>query len=138
VAAAADIWRDPHTLAVDLETADGRYTRFQTPLLFVGVHERVLDRAGLGMRRANGARALHILVVTEHNRARMHALAARAAARGVEGLASEHGIEACLTSRATVVMPDASCEIAIDGELLQVTSPLRFEFLAEAVKVVCR
>ena len=138
VAAAADIWRDPHTLAVDLETADGRQTHFQTPLVFVGVHERVLDRAGLGMRRAHGARALHILVVKEHTRSRLHALGAKAAARGVAELASGDEIETCLTSQATVVLPDASCEIAIDGELLQVTSPLRYEFLAEAVKVVGR
>ena len=138
VAAAADIWRDPQTLAVDLETADGRHTHYQTPLLFVGIHERLLDRAGRGMRRANGARALHILVVRGHNRSRIHALAARAAARGIEGLAAEHEIESCLTSRATVVMPNATCMIAIDGELLQVTSPLRYQFLADAVRVVCR
>ena len=138
VAAAADIWRDPQALAVELQTADGAQYHFQTPLLFVGVHERVLDRAGLGMRRVNGARALHILVVKEHDRSRIHALAARAAARGVEGLASEHEIESYLTSQATVVMPNASSLIAIDGELLQVTGPLRYEFLAGAVKVVYR
>jgi hypothetical protein len=76
--------------------------------------------------------------VREHNRSRIHALAAKAVARGVEGLASEHEIESYLTNRATVVLPNASCVIAIDGELLQVTSPLRYQFLAEAVKVVCR
>ena len=84
-----------------------------------------------------GARSLHILVVKEHIRSRIHAVAARAAARGVEG-ASDHEIESCLTSQATVAMPDASCQIAIDGELLQVASPLRYQFLADAVKVVCR
>lgn len=137
VAAAADVWRDPHALAVDLETADGAHYHFQTPLLFVGVHERVLERAGLGKRRANGARALHILVVKEHDRSHIHALAAKAVARGVDQLASEHEIESYLTSRATVVMPNASCAIAIDGELLEVTSPLQYRFLAQAVKVVC-
>jgi diacylglycerol kinase family enzyme len=136
VAAAADIWRDPQVLALDLETADGRRTHVQAPLLFVGVHERALDRAGRGMRRPNGARALHLLVVTEHDPSRIRALAARAAARGIEGLAAEHGIESCLTSEATVVMPEAACLIAIDGELLQVTSPLRYRFLADAVRVV--
>lgn len=137
VAAAADVWRDPHTLAVDLQTADGAQYHFQTPLLFVGVHERMLDRAGLGMRRANGARALHILVVKEHDRSQIHALAAKAVARGVDWLASEHEIESYLTSQATVVLPNASCVIAIDGELLQVTSPLRYRFAAGAAKVVC-
>lgn len=139
VAAAADVWRNPpDTLAVDLLTADGVHNHLQTPLLFVGVHERVLDRAGRGMRRAHGARALHILVVREHDPSRIHALAAKAVARGVDGLASEHEIESYLTSRATVVLPNASCVIAIDGELLQVTSPLQYQLLEAAVNVVCR
>jgi diacylglycerol kinase family enzyme len=136
VAAAADVWRDPQALAVDVQTADGARYHFQTPLLFVGVHERVLDRAGLGMRRANGARALHILVVKQHTRPRIHALAARAAARGVDGLVSENEIESHLTTPATVAMPNASCVVAIDGELIQATSPLRYQFVPAAVKVV--
>jgi diacylglycerol kinase family enzyme len=138
VAAAADVWRDPRALAVDLETADGAHGHFQTPLLFVGVHERVLDRGRLGMRRPNGARALHILVVKPHTRSRIHALAARAVARGVDELASEHEIASYLTSSATVEMPNASCVIATDGELVQATSPLRFQFVPGAVKVVLR
>jgi diacylglycerol kinase family enzyme len=138
VAAAADIWRDPQALAVDVETADGAHYHFQTPLLFVGVHERVLDRAGLGMRRVNGARALHILVVKEHTRSRVHALAARAAARGVNDLVSENEVDSYLTSSATVVIPNASSLIAIDGELLQATSPLRYQFVPGAVNVVHR
>jgi diacylglycerol kinase family enzyme len=138
VAAAADIWRDPHALAVDLQTAEGGHRHFQTPLLFVGVHERVLDHARLGMRRADGARALHILVVREHTRSRIHALAAKAVARGVDELASEHEIESHLTSRATVVLPNASSVIAIDGELVEVTSPLEYQYLPGAVNVVCR
>ena len=138
VAAAADIWRDPQALAVDVQTADGAHHHFQTPLLFVGVHERVLGRAGLGMRRANGARALHILVVKQHRRSRVHALAAKAATRGVNDLVSENEIESYLTTRVTIAMPNASCMIAIDGELLQVTSPLRYQFVPGAVTVVHR
>jgi len=138
VAAAADIWRDPHALAVDLETADGAQYHFETPLLFVGVHERVLERAGLGMRRANGGRALHILVVNQHAPSRVRALAARAVARGVDSLASHHELESYLTGTATVTVPNASCTIAIDGELLEVTSPLRYRFVRDAVRVVHR
>jgi diacylglycerol kinase family enzyme len=138
VAAAADVWRDPQALAVELQTADGAHRHFQTPLLFVGVHERLLDRAGLGMRRSDGVRALHVVVVKQHTRSRIHALAARAVARGVDALTSEDGIESHLTSRATVAMPDQSCVIAIDGELLQLTSPLRYQFVPGAVNVVHR
>ncbi len=138
VAAAADIWRDPQALAVDLQISDGTRCHFETALLLVAVHERVLERARFGKRRANGTRALHILVVKHDTRSRIRALAARAVARGVDGLASERQIESYLTSSATVALPNASCVIAIDGELNQVTSPLRYQFVPGAVKVVHR
>ena len=137
VAAAAEVWRDRRALSVDLVTGDGKHHAFEAPLLFVGVHERVLAHGGLGMRRVNGVRALHILVVKERSRARMQALVAKAAVRSVEALTTEHEVESFLTQRATIVMPHASCLIAIDGELLEATSPLQYEFVTDAVKVVC-
>ena len=57
VAAAAGVWRNRRLLDVDLDAADAPRGRFRTPLVFVGVHERILGPAGLGMRRPGGARA---------------------------------------------------------------------------------
>jgi diacylglycerol kinase family enzyme len=138
VAAAAAVWGDPQALAVDLRTADGAHRRVLTPLLFVGIHERLLDRVNLGRRRAGGARALQILLVKEHTRIRIHRLAFRAAARGIDGLVSEDEIECHLTTAATVTMPRPSATVAVDGELLTLTSPLTYEFAPGAVKVVRR
>lgn len=141
VAAAIDVWHDPHALDVELITPDGVHHRLRTPLLFVGIQERVLDRAGLGARRAGGARALHILVVkaeVEHARARIHALALKAAARGIEELISADEIECYLTNDAVVALPRQTDTIAIDGELLEVTSPLAYELVRDAARVVHR
>lgn len=138
VAAAIDVWRDPHALDVDLQTADGAHHRLRTPLVFVGVQERALDRAGLGRRRVGGARALHIIVVKEPSRARGRALALKAAARGIEGLVSDDEIESYLTTSMTVAMSRRTATIAVDGELLKVTSPLKYDFVPGAAKVVHR
>jgi hypothetical protein len=136
VAAAIDVWRDPRALEVDLLTADGAHLRLETPLVFVGVLERILAGAGLGRRRTGGARALHILVVKEHRRERIHALALEAAVRGIEALIAEDEIDCYLTSSAVVTMPDATGTIAIDGELVATGSPLRYELVPAAVMVV--
>jgi diacylglycerol kinase family enzyme len=136
VAAAVDVWRDLRALDVDLRTADGAHHRLRTPLLFVGVHERVLERAGLGMRREDGARALQILVVKEHTPARVHALAVKAAARGIETLIADDEVERLVTTSAVVAMPRRTATIAVDGELLNVRTPLKYDFVPRAAEVV--
>ena len=136
VAAAVDVWRDLRALDVDLRTADGAHHRLKTPLLFVGVHERVLERAGLGTRRVDGARALQILVVKEHTPARVHALAAKAAARGIEALIADDEVERVVTTSAVVAMSRPTAAIAVDGELLNVRTPLKYEFEPHAAEVV--
>jgi len=136
VAAAAGVWRDRRVLDVDLETPDRPRDRVRTPLLFVGVHERILGPAGLGRRRPGGARALHVLVVKAPAPLRIRRLAFQTRERGIQGLAPEKAIETYLTSRVTVQMAEEPGSIAIDGELLPGTSPLEYEFAPAAVSVV--
>ena len=136
VAAAAGVWRDRRVIDVDLDAAGAAPGRFRTPLLFVGVHERTLSPAGLGMRRPGGARALHILVVKAPAPLRIRRLAFQPPGRGIHGLVPEKAIETYLTSRATVEMAEEPGWIAIDGELLRATSPLRYELVPGVVKVV--
>jgi diacylglycerol kinase family enzyme len=138
VAAAAGVWRDRRVVDVDLETADGTHGRFRTALLFVGIHERILGPAGLGMRRPGGARALHILVVKAPAPLRVRRLAFQPPGGGIHGLVPEKAMESYLTSKATVEMAEEPGSIAIDGELLPAVSPLRYQFEPEAVKVVHR
>lgn len=139
VVAAAGVWHDRRLVDVDLNTAGGGSRgRFRTPLLFVGIHERILGPAGLGTRRPGGARALHVLVVRAPAPLRIRKLAFQPPARGIQGLIPEKAIETYLTSHATIEVAEELGSIAIDGELLPATSPLRYEFVTGAVKVVHR
>jgi hypothetical protein len=58
--------------------------------------------------------------------------------RGIQGLVPEKAIETYLTNSATVEIAEQPGSIAIDGELLPATSPLRYEFVPGAVTVVHR
>lgn len=136
VVAAISVWHKPRALAVELETADGGQRQVYTPLLFIGMHERVLERAALGKRRRDGARALHVLLVRDHTRLRLHALVFRALMSGLRGLLHEHELATRLTRRLVVTTATPKAEVAIDGELLELESPLRYELVTDAVRVV--
>jgi diacylglycerol kinase family enzyme len=136
VAAAAAVWRDRRILDVNLDAADGTRAHFRTPLLFVGIHERILTPAGLGTRRPGGARALHILVVREPPKLRAPTRPVRRRGAGSQAPPTERVVEAYLTSGATVEMTDPPDTIAIDGELRTASWPLRYVFVPGAVRVV--
>lgn len=136
VAAAIAVWRNPRALEVELVTDEGKHRHVHTPLLFVGIHERALHRAALGKRRRDGARALHILLVREHTTLRLHALVFRAIVSGLRGLLSERELATRLTNGLVVTTSRRHVEVAIDGELLKLESPLRYEFVPDAVQVV--
>ena len=64
-------------------------------------------------------------------------MAFRAAAVGIQALVSDDEIECHVTTAATVAMPRrGAATIAVDGELLRVTPPVRYEFVPRAVRVV--
>lgn len=139
VGAAFAVWRDPRAFAVDLRNADGVLRRLRTPLVFVGVHERFLARGApgtLGVRRRDGARTLHVIVVNEHTPLKIRSLVFRAAVRGIDGLIDDAEIGSYLTPSAVVAGAEESGVIAIDGELVDITWPLKYELVADAVKVV--
>jgi len=139
VGAAFAVWHDPRAFAVELGAADGALRRVSTPMVFVGVHERMLARGApgtLGARVPGGARQLHILVVNEHTPLKIRSLVFRAIVRGIDGLIHDEEITSYLTTRAVVASAETRATIAVDGELVDVTWPLRYEIVPDAVKVV--
>jgi diacylglycerol kinase family enzyme len=139
VGAAFAVWQDPRAFALELRTADGALRHVSTPLVFAGVQERVLERGApgtLGVRRRGGARALHVLVVNEHTPLRIRSLVFRAIVRGIDGLIDDDEIASYLTTRAIVASAEKCGTIAVDGELVDITWPLRYELVPDAVKVV--
>lgn len=134
--AAISVWLRPRWVAVGLGADDGTRRQFNTPLLFVGVGEREFGRGGLGQRKPDGARALHILVVNERRRQRIAAMAFGALVRGVDEFLRTDTLDAHLVAEATVTLRHARGVIAVDGELLAMGSPLRFELRRDAVRMV--
>jgi diacylglycerol kinase family enzyme len=141
VGAALAVWRDPRAFTVEVQAADGVPRRVSTPLVFVGIQERVLERGApgtLGVRRPGGARALHILVVNEHTPLRIRSLVFRAVVRGIDGLIADDEIVSYLTPGAVVSGGDQPATVAVDGELVRLSWPLRFEVVRGSVLVVRR
>jgi len=141
VGAAIAVWRDPRAFTVEVQAADGARRRVSTPLVFVGIQERILERGApgtLGVRRPGGARALHILVVNEHTSLRIRSLLFRAIVRGIDGLIADHEIVSYLTPNAVVAGGDQPATVAVDGELLELSWPLKFEVVPGSVLVVRR
>jgi hypothetical protein len=134
--AAVGVWLRRPEVELELLGGDGTRRRIRTPLLFVGVQERILGRAGLGRRAAGGARALHVVVVNEPTRSRTTALVRGALADQSGGLVRADAIEAGLVPALVAVLPRATGTIAVDGELLRVHSPLRYEYRRGAALVV--
>ena len=141
VGAAMAVWRDPRAFTVAVQTTDAPPRRVSTPLVFVGVQERVLERGApgtLGVRRAGGARALHVLVVNEHTPLKIRSLIFRAIVRGIDGLIADDEIVSYLTPNAVVAGGDQPATVAVDGELVELTWPLEFVLVPGSVLVVGR
>lgn len=134
--AAVRIWLGLRGFVVEFRTSDGDARRYRTPLVFVGVGERALDRTALGARTEHGARALHVLVLRETTPGRVAALGFRALLRGFDALARTDALDAYLVDACTVTMRRAWGNVSIDGELVRMKAPLAYQLQRDAVQMV--
>lgn len=135
VIAALRTWTGLH--GFDVQVADGDTVRWHhTPLLYVGVGERELDRRELGAKVPDGPRALHLFVLRETTRARLLARAIAALANGTRSLAASDSLDVRLVPGFTVHLRRAACTAAVDGELIRLSPPLEYRFVADALRVV--
>jgi diacylglycerol kinase family enzyme len=109
---------------------------YRTPLLFVGVGERELDRSGLGARVASGRSGLHMMVVRGGTRARLTALAVAGATRGLRDAARTDALDAELVDEFMIDMPRPLGTVAIDGELVRMRAPLHYRIARGALTIV--
>jgi diacylglycerol kinase family enzyme len=114
--------------------ADGVARTYETPLVFIGLGERELKLPTLGNRVDGGRSGLHVLVVRGRTRARLVALSFAAAARGVRALSRTPHLDSFLVSRCTVEQRHST--VATDGEVVTMRSPLEYQLLPGAVKLV--
>jgi len=119
------------SFAVTLEV-EGQARTMRTPLVFVGVAEREPVPEGSTPERRPG---LRVVVVPGRGMARTLARALAAASRGDRdaALPDEHNY---LVDRCQVDLRGARAVVAVDGELVRLTTPLEYRIERGAVRVV--
>ena len=114
--------------------SDAVQRSYTTPLVFVAVGERELKLPRLGRPVDSGRRGLHVMVVRGRTRARLVAFCFAAAARGVRAVSRTPHLDSFVVQRCTIEQRHST--VAVDGEVLTLTSPLEYELGAEAVRLV--
>jgi diacylglycerol kinase family enzyme len=108
--------------------------RIVTPLLFVGNNVYSLDRGEVGKRGTLTDGKLSIYAVTHRRRAALIWFALRALVGRAERSLDFETLGECETL--TVSSNSGSIEIALDGELRRMDSPLEFRIRAGALRVL--
>lgn len=122
-----------HRMAMELESPEGRWI-YRSPLLFVGVGERELQVPLLGGRVPGGRRGLHVMVVRGRRSTSIVRLGLAAAFRGLSEV-GDAGLDELLVDGCTVTLRRKT-RVATDGELTSLVSPLRYELLKDAIRLV--
>ncbi len=135
-AAAARVFLGVPRFDVELDV-EGVVRRYRTPLVFVGVGERELRLPTLGKRIPRGRRGLHVMVVRGRTRAGLLAVALAAVARGVQHVSRTPKLDSFLVDRCRVVLRRRG-PVAVDGEILELDTPLQYELARDALKVVAK
>ena len=107
---------------------------YVTPLVFIGLGERELKLPTLGNRLRRGRPGLHVLIVRGRTRARLVALAFAAAARGTGAITRTPHLDGFLLD--SCVIEQKHSTVAVDGEVVTLDSPLRYEMGRGALKLV--
>jgi diacylglycerol kinase family enzyme len=121
---------------VEIEV-EGVLRRYRTPLVFVGVGERELKLPTLGKRIPRGRRGLHVMVVRGRTRAGLLALALAAVARGVRHVSRTPKLDSFIVDQCRVFLRRRG-PVAVDGEIVQLDTPLEYRLVRDALKVVVR
>lgn len=114
--------------------SDVLHRPYETPLVFIGVGERELKLPKLGGRVERGRSGLHVMIVRGRRRARLVALAFAAAARGTGALSRTPHLDSFHVDRCTIEQRHST--VAVDGEVVNMNSPLNYEIGRGALKLV--
>jgi len=115
---------------------EGQRHEYDTPLVFIGVGERELKAPSFGSRVPNGEHCLHVLVVRERRATRLLVVALDAMRRGLDSVARTPELDAYKVSACSIALRGRKQHVALDGELVQVTSPVKYELHRGALTVV--
>jgi diacylglycerol kinase family enzyme len=113
---------------------EGVSREYVTPLVFIGVGERELRLPTLGARVPGGKTGLHVMVVRERSGGRALAMSLAAATKGVAAVSQTPAMDSFLVDTCTV-LPRVP-RIALDGEIVSATPPLRYRHIPAHLHVV--
>lgn len=136
VIAAARVGLRPGLVSLGIQSENTAVHAYKTPLLFVAVGERWVHGRSLGSRRPGGASALHVVVTHGRARPRIVAHALAAIIRGRGGQPDDDGIDIDLMTQVVATLKANTVTIAVDGELVEMRTPLRYAIERETVLVV--
>lgn len=121
----------PFNVSFETEHVQRQYV---TPLVFIGLSERELKLPTLGNRVDHGRSGLHVLIVRGRTRARLVALAFAAAARGTWATTRTPHLDGFLVDHCVIEQRHST--VAVDGEIVTLASPLRYEIGRGALNLV--
>ena len=116
--------------------ANGATRTWAAPLVFVGVGERKLGLPGLGQPVPGGGRGLHLVMPRGRRQARRFARAFSRLDQGVPVTARALGVDAALVERFRLRLSGGSAQVALDGEIRRVATPLDYRVAPGALRVV--
>ena len=123
----------PFTVSLEL---DGVERQYRSALVFVGVGERELQLPAVGSRAPDGRRGLHVIVVRGGTWARLVAAGLTAAFRGNDAIARGTLADTFVVDRCTIELRRPRGRVAVDGELIEMTSPLEYRIERDALRLV--
>ena len=115
---------------------DGQPQRYQSALVFVGVGERELQLPSVGGLAQNGRRGLHVIVVRGGTWARLVAAGLVAAFRGNDAVKRERLADSCVVDACRIVLRRRRGRVAVDGEIVEMSSPLDYRIEYDALRLV--
>ena len=116
--------------------AEGATKACTAPLVFVGVGERKLGLPGLGQPAPDGGRGLHVVMPRGRRQARRFARAFSRLDRGLPVGARALGVDTALMDRFRLRLRGGSAQVALDGEIKRVATPLDYRLAPGALRLV--
>ena len=123
----------PFTVSLEL---DGVARQYVSALVFVGVGERELQLPAVGSRAPDGRRGLHVIVVRGGTWARLVAAGLTAAFGGNDAIARGTLADTFVVDQCTIELRRRRGRVAIDGELVEMNSPLEYRIERDALRLV--
>ncbi|HEU5039602.1 MAG TPA: hypothetical protein VFT84_02205, partial [Gemmatimonadales bacterium] len=115
---------------------DGTTRLCSSPIVFIGVGERKLGIPGLGQPVPEGRRGLHVVLPRGRRQARRLARAYARLDRGGTVEAKALGVDTALVERCRLALHARSAEVALDGEIRRVATPLEYRFAPGVLRLV--